>query len=304
MSKNPLILYFCALLAACGGGGGGGGASPGISITIDGPTTVDSFGDCNGASWSECVRLSATVDSFGGARADSARWDFKDYRPGFSQECVNYSITNGELIVPAYCSSSGYWCDYGFIVDWFDGNNTRQTQKRHRVAFGALQCNTGSGVVFNGERVANATVFLDSNDNLALDDGEIVTTSNFYGDFKLPQHLPHYTVVAVGGTGIDSGNDYQDSVLVAHVRGLQRLWVTPITTVQAFAAAQNKIGDWFISRNVQPPNGPHPSDEFITMNSKIFQRVNQVAANDLSQSIAEVNRQVESEIWAGQITGP
>ena len=98
ISRNGLSILVVAifgLLLGCGGGRGGSDPDPAVRITIDGPEVVNSFFDCNGRSWGECVRLSAVFETAGGARLSSARWDFADYCPGFSQECVSY-YTDGE----------------------------------------------------------------------------------------------------------------------------------------------------------------------------------------------------------------
>tara|TARA_A100001015_G_C14956494_1_gene699014 strand:- start:611 stop:1522 length:912 start_codon:yes stop_codon:yes gene_type:complete len=260
ISRNGLsVLVFASfgLLLGCGGGGGGSDPTPAVRITINGPQVVNSFDDCNGSSWGECVRLSAVFETAGGARLSSARWDFADYRPGFSQECVSRYTDGDELVVPAYCSSSGYWCDYDIILDWFDGENSRQTSKRARVQYGALQCASGMGVVFNGERLSGALVFSDTNNNGFHDDGELSAYSNFYGEFDLNnQGTPVDTLVAIGGKGIESGIDYTGSLMILDPALSQSTWITQFSTLDAFHRTNPEVDLLLEHRSVARNSNP------------------------------------------------
>ena len=182
------VLFVFAFLLGCGGGGGGGGGS-----APSAPTPQN-------------ITVSLT------ASADSAE--------------VNSSITlTWSSTLATSCSASGVWSGSKgtsgseSITIGVGGSNT------FSLSCSATGANAGSasttvnglryfdGKVFDGY-IRGAEVFVDINDNLALDSNEFsVTTDNQGGFAKLL--YSDGTLVSIGGIDSDTGADLSKLTLAS-----------------------------------------------------------------------------------------
>ena len=207
MKKLLLLAASVVFITSCGGGGGGGGSTPSA------PTPQN-------------ISVSLT------ASADSAE--------------VNSSITlTWSSTLATSCSASGSW------------SGSKSTSGSESITIGvggsnsfSLSCsatgaNSGSastsvnglryfdGKVFDGY-IRGAEVFVDTNDNLALDANEAsVATDNAGGFTKLL--FGNGTLVSKGGFDLDTGAELSDLTLVHKLDGYETSKLaSPFTTLIAY----------------------------------------------------------------------
>lgn len=316
MSRIQILVGFLisVTLISCGGGGGGSDTSNNsperliISLSPAGDSlgnrSVRSFSDCNGATWSECVQITASISKIGSPSISGFSWILDSAR-GNPNSCgaATVSYDGYTLTVPAYCSENGYECRFSANVEGRDSKTGFAVfdQSITWIDFGPLQCQQSSGVVFNGERLAQATVFIDSNHNFVLDDDEASVKSNFFGEFVLDDYPLPYNLVALGGEGIDSGTVYSESLLVARVEKGQEVWVSPISTVHAFAKDPSKFEGWLQSQEIFGPDGDQPSVGYQITSEKILERSNQITMGNVTLPVDQLNQQIGSEIIEGRL---
>lgn len=317
MSRLQIVVGFLisVTIISCGGGGGSDTSNSLpeqliISVSpagdISGNRSVRNFSDCNGATWSECVQITASIRKIGSPRIDSFSWILDSAR-GNPNSCGAATVSDDgyTLTVPAYCSENGYECRFSANVQGRDSKTGFAVFDQYItwIDFGPLQCQQSTGVVFNGERLAQATIFIDSNYNFVLDDEETSVKSNFFGEFVLDDYPVPYNLVALGGEGIDSGTLYSGSLLVARVgvENGKELWVSPITTVHTFAKDPSKFEGWLQSQEIFVPDGDQPSVGYIVTSEKILERADQITMGNVALPIDHLNQQIASEILEGRL---
>ena len=176
----PFLLLF--FITSCGGGGGEKSYVIPL-VGISGPKAIQAGGfstsGCNGPSWNECIVL----DVFTSEDPDNlllflnTSWDNRYRDPA---ACKDFVISTDGLTLtsPAYCSDTGYDCDFYFNYQRREppGMGIISDSATHSVRINADPCTSSSGYIIDGY-VSGALVFNDINENFIHDDNEPYTYS-------------------------------------------------------------------------------------------------------------------------------
>jgi hypothetical protein len=161
-----------------------------------------------------------------------------------------------------------------------------------------LQCSSANGVVFNGERLADSAVFIDTNRNFSLDAGEESTTSNFLGEFQFREQIAEGYVVALGGYGIDSGKEFLGSILVGEYANQSSKWLSHLSTLEILSGSPSKFAE------VMAKNPSFSFDEELsesnltTLNNQVAARLAEIAVRNPNLPKLEPHKIVLKELSA------
>jgi len=199
-----LLGFLVLFIAACGGGGGGGG---GPTPPTEPAPTVNLSADLTSQLINEDITLTWSSTN---ATSCNASGDWSGIKALSGSETVSIS-KSGANTYTLSCSGAG-------------GSRSSTT-----TVEGYRQSN---GVVVDGY-ISGAEIFIDENNNFALDANENNTTSDNNGAFTL-----RYTdgnLVSIGGTDLDSQVLLDNFLLNHKLTGHSDFKViTPITTVASF----------------------------------------------------------------------
>lgn len=187
---NNIFIFFAALLIASCGGGGGGGSSP-ATVSLSSNLSEVLVGQNATLTWSSDQSSCSASGAWSGAKASSGTESVTIGSAGNN----NFSISCGNGSASA--SVLGYRNSEGIVADGY---------------------------------ISDATVFIDSNDNLSLDDGELSVLSD--GDGKFSMRHSNGTIVSIGGKDVDTQTLLDSLVLAAPNDGyVDSPAITPLTTL-------------------------------------------------------------------------
>lgn len=234
----PFLLLF--FITSCGGGGGEKSYVIPL-VGISGPKAIQAGGfstsGCNGPSWNECIVL----DVFTSEDPDNlllflnTSWDNRYRDPA---ACKDFVISTDGLTLtsPAYCSDTGYDCDFYFNYQRREppGMGIISDSATHSVRINADPCTSSSGYIIDGY-VSGALVFNDINENFIHDDNEPYTYSDVTGYYFL-ENLKSNLIVSKGGYDVTRGIKFPDDfILVSEINREDLSIISPLTTIEYFS---------------------------------------------------------------------
>ena len=210
-SRNLFILTSLFIIASCGGGGGGGGSAPAILAKIasfvSDVASVE-VGSTATLSWSSSDSTSCTASGgWSGTKSTSGSEEVTIDTPGdtsFSLRCTGEGGSSGTSTV----TIEGYRNFAGIAADGY---------------------------------ISNAQVFVDENDNFALDDNEARGETNnggAFGNLKYSNGM----LISLGGTDLDSQVALDNLLLSHNLTGhtLTKV-ITPVTSIASFMTSPSDI---------------------------------------------------------------
>jgi len=210
-SRNLFILTSLFIIASCGGGGGGGGSAPAILAKIasfvSDVASVE-VGSTATLSWSSSDSTSCTASGgWSGTKSTSGSEEVTIDTPGdtsFSLRCTGEGGSSGTSTV----TIEGYRNFAGIAADGY---------------------------------ISNAQVFVDENDNFALDDNEARGETNnggAFGNLKYSNGM----LISLGGTDLDSQVALDNLLLTHNLTGhtLTKV-ITPVTSIASFMTSPSDI---------------------------------------------------------------
>ncbi len=210
-SRNLFILTSLFIIASCGGGGGGGGSAPAILAKIasfvSDVVSVE-VGSTATLSWSSSDSTSCTASGgWSGTKSTSGSEEVTIDTPGdtsFSLRCTGEGGSSGTSTV----TIEGYRNFAGIAADGY---------------------------------ISNAQVFVDENDNFALDDNEARGETNnggAFGNLKYSNGM----LISLGGTDLDSQVALDNLLLTHNLTGhtLTKV-ITPVTSIASFMTSPSDI---------------------------------------------------------------
>ena len=187
---NNIFIFFAALLIASCGGGGGGGSSS-ATVSLSSNLSEVLVGQNATLTWSSDQSSCNASGSWSGAKAASGTESVTIGSAGNN----NFSISCGNGSASA--SVLGYRNSEGIVADGY---------------------------------LTSATVFIDTNDNRSLDDGETTSTTDNDGKFSF-RHA-NGTFISIGGTDLDTQTSLDSLLLAAPNDGyIDGPVITPLTTL-------------------------------------------------------------------------
>ena len=210
-SKFLYAIVSILFITSCGGGGGGGGGvtPPALVAAI-----INSF-----TSSSSSIIVGSTVDiswSSSNASSCSASGAWSGTKDTSGTETVTID-TAGNFNFTLTCIGEG-------------GNASRSlTIEGYRDI---------TGIAVDGY-ISGSTIFIDSNSNYSLDNGESETSSSTDGSFNIK--YGNGLLVSLGGQDIDTQTQLDGLLLVRDLSGYSdsSFMVTPLTSVSHFIPSEN-----------------------------------------------------------------
>jgi hypothetical protein len=210
--KRSLVFLLLFLIVSCGGGGGGSESDSGTAPTPTPAPTLSFTSNQTSVNVGESITLTWSSSNTSGCSA-SGYWTGSKSTSG-NESIVIESI--GSQTFTLSCSGSG-----------------GTTQASVSVSGDGF-----TGVVVDGY-IRDATVFLDTNNNLTQDVNESNTTSDSSGSFILTNSQE--ILVAVDGIDVDSNNNLENYKLLQKRSGGTFRAITPLTTLDYFISESSSI---------------------------------------------------------------
>lgn len=210
--KKHYFLVSIFLITSCGGGGGGGGGSaPAILAKI-----TSFIADITSAEVGSSVTLTwSSTDST--SCAASGAWSGTKSTSGTETVTIE---TVGNLAFNLNCSGSG----------GSSGISTVNVEAYRNI----------QGIVADGY-ISNSSVFVDKNENYALDDDEARTTTNNGGAFGNLK-FSNGTLISLGGTDLDTQISLENLLLSHNMSGHKSpVVITPVTSIATFMSSPSDI---------------------------------------------------------------
>lgn len=135
-------------------------------------------------------------------------------------------------------------------------------------------------------------MFVDANYNFKLDENEIRTKSNFFGDFVLPDQIYPNQLVALGGVGIDTNTDHADSILIGTSVNAKPVWLSPMSSVQSVSADFNST---VFSLGISGPEGYEVTPEYKAFNEGLNEVIEQIRDAQPEVKVPNIFEQVAEQ---------
>ena len=209
-SKFLYAIVSILFITSCGGGGGGGGVTPPALVAA----IINSF-----TSSSSSIIVGSTVDiswSSSNASSCSASGAWSGTKDTTGTETVPID-TAGNFNFTLTCIGEG-------------GNASRSlTIEGYRDI---------TGIAVDGY-ISGSTIFIDSNSNYSLDNGESETSSSTDGSFNIK--YGNGLLVSLGGQDVDTQTQLDGLLLVRDLSGYSdsSFMVTPLTSISHFIPSEN-----------------------------------------------------------------
>ena len=210
--KKHYFLVSIFVITSCGGGGGGGGGSaPAILAKI-----TSFIADISSAEIGSTVTLTwSSTDST--SCAASGAWSGTKSASGTETVTID---TVGNLAFNLNCSGAG----------GSSGISTVNVEAYRNI----------QGIVADGY-ISNSSVFVDKNQNYALDDDEARTTTNNGGAFGNLKYS-NGTLISFGGTDLDTQISLENLLLSHDMSGHKSpVVITPVTSIATFMSSPSDI---------------------------------------------------------------
>ncbi len=210
--KKHYFLVSIFVITSCGGGGGGGGGSaPAILAKI-----TSFIADISSAEVGSTVTLTwSSTDST--SCAASGAWSGTKSASGTETVTID---TVGNLAFNLNCSGAG----------GSSGISTVNVEAYRNI----------QGIVADGY-ISNSSVFVDKNQNYALDDDEARTTTNNGGAFGNLKYS-NGTLISFGGTDLDTQISLENLLLSHDMSGHKSpVVITPVTSIATFMSSPSDI---------------------------------------------------------------